>query len=81
MRGTGGTIFILDGYWNHPFYGRAGNPRSLEYDIVVMRTTTAMTGTNIQSIPISPLCDTNPCCQVCAPADVTVTGEKFIFKF
>jgi trypsin len=72
-RNTGGVVFQSSSYINHPQYNR----NTLANDIVIIRTTTNMVGTNIVAIPISPICNTagtNACCRVCAPQSVTVTG-------
>jgi hypothetical protein len=72
-RGTGGTIFFVRQYWNHPLYGNPNNQRSLEYDICIMETQgdSPIQGTNVAPIALPPNCVSGVCCLICGGVSVS----------
>ncbi|KAG5667705.1 hypothetical protein PVAND_015676 [Polypedilum vanderplanki] len=75
-RGSGGIIFFVQQYWNHPLYGAPGNARSLEYDIVILRTQpdSPIQGTHVSHVALPPNCPTGNCCNICGGTSITVSG-------
>ncbi|KAG5667710.1 hypothetical protein PVAND_015681 [Polypedilum vanderplanki] len=59
--------FFVQQYWNHPLYGAPGNARSLEYDIVILRTQpdSPIQGTHVSHVALPPNCPTGNCCNIC----------------
>lgn len=75
---TGGTLFFVDAYTNHPLYRRIGlgtGQRIWDYDVSVIQisATTPLEGTFIRPTVLPPPC-VDECCGVCEGTVITLAG-------
>jgi hypothetical protein len=78
-RGSGGIIFFVRQYWNHPLFGDPNNPRRLSFDISILQTQqdSPIQGLHVAPVLLPPNCASGNCCQICGGTTVSWHFKDF----